>query len=237
MLWDLDLDLAWGQLVVLLGPNGAGKTTLLRILSTQVRPDSGSLNIAGFDHRRHANQVRRLVGVVGHLSFLHQDLTCWENLMYYGRLFGLKNPQDRVGEVLSQVALDHRAGHLVRTLSNGMQKRASIARALLHRPKILLMDEPESGLDAESLAMLKSLVADWTASGRTVVMTTHNTELAGSIAAGVESPRIGHMAQGKMHFQEIGEETAGSGLSGSGIETDAEPSASTVPSEGSRTRP
>jgi heme exporter protein A len=232
VLWGLDLDLDWGQLVLLLGPNGAGKTTLLRILSTQVRPDSGGLTIAGFDHRRQANQARRLVGLVGHLSFLHQDLTCWENLMFYSRLFGLKNPQERVREVLSQVALDHRAAHRVRTLSNGMQKRASIARALLHQPRILLMDEPESGLDTESLAMLKSLVAEWTASGRTVVMTTHNTGLAGSIAGEVKSPRIGHMANGKVRFQGHHEETSDNDAAGPGVGSDAGPEASAAPPEG-----
>lgn len=236
VLWDLDLDLDWGQLVLLLGPNGAGKTTLLRILSTQVRADSGDLLIAGFDHHRQASQVRRQVGLVGHLSFLHQDLTCWENLIFYSRLFGLKDPQDRVREVLSQVALDHRAGHRVRTLSNGMQKRASIARALLHQPRILLMDEPESGLDTESLAMLKSLVADWTASGRTVVMTTHNTGLAGAIAAEVESPRIGYMAAGKVVFQETtqehGPETARGDAYGSGVASDVGPTAPASPPEG-----
>ncbi|PKB79090.1 MAG: hypothetical protein BZY88_15060, partial [SAR202 cluster bacterium Io17-Chloro-G9] len=127
-----------------------------------------------------------------------------------------------------------------RTLSNGMQKRASIARALLHQPRILLMDEPESGLDSESLAMLKSLVADWTALGRAVVMTTHNTQLAGSITAVVDSPRIGQMVHGKVRFQNNDRENAGdnggNGLAGQEIEQEGEPSPSPAPPESSGTR-
>ena len=219
VLWDLDLEVDWGQLVVLLGPNGAGKTTLLKILSTQVRPDSGTATIAGFHHQRQAGQVRRQVGVVGHQSFLHADLTCWENLLFYGRLFGLKHPQDRAREVLSQVGLDHRAGHRVRTLSNGMQKRVSIARAILHQPQILLMDEPESGLDSESLTMLKSLVADWTGSGRAVVMTTHNTELAALMSTMVESSRIGEMQHGKVHFRDGGAINHGDGAGETAVQS------------------
>ena len=209
VLWGLDLALNWGQLIVLLGPNGSGKTTLLRVLSTQVTPDSGRVTVAGFDCRKQANQVRRRVGFVGHRSLLHDDLTCQENLVFYSRLFGLPDPRQRSGEVLELVGLAHRAGHRVRTLSHGMQKRVSIARALLHRPQILLMDEPESGLDAESRAMLKNLVADWTGSGRTVLMTTHNGDLAAEMTTLVTSSRTGHMQHGKVHF--LDDDALGSG--------------------------
>ena len=209
VLWGLDLALNWGQLIVLLGPNGSGKTTLLRVLSTQVTPDSGQVSVAGFDCRKQANQVRRRVGVVGHRSLLHDDLTCKENLVFYSRLFGLPDPRQRSGEVLELVGLAHRAGHRVRTLSHGMQKRVSIARALLHRPQVLLMDEPESGLDAESRAMLKALIADWTGSGRTVLMTTHNADLAAEMTTMVTSSRTGYMQHGKVHFPD--DDVLGSG--------------------------
>ena len=205
VLWGLDLALEWGQLVVLLGPNGSGKTTLLRVLSTQVTPDSGSVIVAGFDCRKQAGQVRRRVGFVGHRSLLHDDLTCRENLVFYSRLFGLRDPAGRSVEVLDTVGLGHRADHRVRTLSHGMQKRVSIARALLHQPQVLLMDEPESGLDAESRAMLKSLVADRTANGCTVLMTTHDAELAGDLALTMKSSRTGYMLHGKVHFPEDGD--------------------------------
>ena len=200
VLWDLDLTLDWGELLVLFGPNGSGKTTLLRILSTQVRPDSGAVSIAGFDLKREATQVRRCVGVVGHNTFLHGDLTCLENLVFYGRLFRLQDPRKKAMEMLAQVGLEHRAGHRVRTLSNGMQRRVSLARALLHDPRLLLLDEPEVGLDGPSVAMLGDLITRWTGSGRSVVMTTHNLELVKSWPGS-----LGHMTNGKVR---IGEDRA-----------------------------
>ncbi len=209
VLWDLDMTLEWGELLVLSGPNGSGKTTLLKILSTQVRPDAGDISIAGFDLTRQANQVRRRVGVAGHNTFLHDDFTCLENLVYYGRLFRLEGPAKRAMDVLAQVGLEDRANHRVRNLSNGMQRRVSIARALLHNPRILLLDEPEVGLDASSVAMLGDLIAQWTGSGRSVVMTTHNLAMVDSWPS-----RRGHMANGKVRVREDGfnpQQGAGSG--------------------------
>ena len=197
VLWDLDLTLDWGELLVLFGPNGSGKTTLLRILSTQVRPDSGSVSISGFDLKRQPTQVRRRVGVVGHNTFLHDDLTCLENLVFYGRLFQLKDPAARAVEMLAQVGLENRAGSRVRTLSNGMQRRVSLARAMLHDPPLLLLDEPEVGLDSPSVAMLGDLIARQTGSGRSIIMTTHNPELVASWQG-----RQGHMANGKVQTGE-----------------------------------
>ncbi|PKB65077.1 MAG: heme ABC exporter, ATP-binding protein CcmA [SAR202 cluster bacterium Io17-Chloro-G2] len=197
VLWDLDLTLDWGQLLVLAGPNGSGKTTLLRILSTQVKPDFGAVSIAGFDLKRQPNQVRRCVGVVGHNTFLHSDLTCLENLVFYGRLFRLQNPGKTALEVLAQVGLEHRAGHRVRTLSNGMQRRVSLARALLHDPLLLLLDEPEVGLDGPSVAMLGELITRWTGLGRSIVMTTHNLELVKSWPGSQ-----GHLDNGKVRIGE-----------------------------------
>lgn len=207
VLWDLDLTLDWGELLVLFGPNGSGKTTLLRILSTQVRPDSGSVSISGFDLKRHPTQVRRRVGVVGHNTFLHNDLTCLENLVFYGRLFQLKDPPNRAMEMLAQVGLENRAGHRVRTLSNGMQRRVSLARALLHDPPLLLLDEPEVGLDGPSVAMLGELIARRTGSGRSVIMTTHNPELVRSWPG-----RQGHMANGKVQIREGQRRAAGGSM-------------------------
>lgn len=197
VLWDLDMTLEWGELLVLFGPNGSGKTTLLKILSTQIRPDAGDISIAGFDLTRQASQVRRRVGVVGHNTFLHNDFTCLENLVYYGRLFRLEAPAKRAMDVLAQVGLEDRAGHRVRNLSNGMQRRVSIARALLHNPRLLLLDEPEVGLDASSVAMLGDLIAQWTGSGRSVLMTTHNLAMVDSWPS-----RRGHMASGKVRVDE-----------------------------------
>lgn len=177
VLWDLDLTVSWGETLSLFGANGAGKTTFLRILSTSARADSGMARIAGWDLRRQTSQVRRRIGVVGHRTFLYDDLTPKENLHYYARLYGLRDREARVNAVLDRVGLSGRADHRVRTLSNGMQKRAAIARAILHQPDVLLLDEPETGLDRESRLMLGNLLHEWTAEGRSAVLTTHDIEL------------------------------------------------------------
>ena len=202
VLWDLDLTLNWGRMLVLFGANAVGKTTLLRILSTQARPDAGALRVAGYDLGRRPDAVRRRVGVVGHRTYLYDDLTCRENLVHYGRLFGLTEVQQRVEEALSRVNLGSRADQRVRTLSNGMQKRASIARAILHRPPLLLLDEPEAGLDPESMAMLKGLLEEWAESGGSAIMTTHNVDLG--LGWG-DQGNIGVLAGGKVHFKEPGQ--------------------------------
>lgn len=177
VLWDLDLTLPWGETLSLFGANGAGKTTLLRILSTAVRPDAGAVRIAGRDLRRQTAAARRRIGVVAHRSFLYEDLTPAENLAYYARLYGIPDRATRVAAALERVGLSARAHHRVRALSNGMQKRAAIARAILHQPDVLLLDEPEAGLDRESRRILGELLAEWTAGGRSVALATHDLEL------------------------------------------------------------
>lgn len=176
VLADLDLTVRWGELLVLFGANGSGKTTLLRVLSTQARPDAGTVTVAGFDVRKRGRSVRRRVGVVGHQGFLYDDLTCRENLAFYGRLFGLSQLDRRVDEALGRVGMKDRAGQRVRTLSHGMTKRVAIARAVLHGPDVLLLDEPEGGLDPESVEMLRELLEQFTNDGKAVVMTTHNVQ-------------------------------------------------------------
>jgi heme ABC exporter ATP-binding subunit CcmA len=195
VLWNLDLSVPWGQTLVLFGANGAGKTTLLRILATHVRADYGSVAVAGHNVRTRPEEARRRIGVVGHRSLLYDDLTCRENLIYYGRLYGLKDHKPRVDEVLEMVRLGDRADHRVRTLSNGMQKRAAIARAILHQPDVLLLDEPEAGLDRESVSILGTILAEFTNSGRSVVMTTHDLDLGLSWAS-----QAGVLRGGKINF-------------------------------------
>ena len=195
VLWDLDLEVQWGEFLVLLGANGTGKTTLLRLLSTQSRPEAGQILIAGYDQRRQPRAIRRHIGVVGHLSYLYEDLTCRENLEFYGRLYQVKELSRQLERVLDRVGLTQRAHQRVRTLSHGMRQRLALARAILHQPSILLLDEPEGGLDRQSVDMLRQLTAEWTAAGGAIVMTTHNEELGRSWAH-----RVGVLAQGKVHF-------------------------------------
>ena len=193
VLADLDLSLGWGELLVIFGANGSGKTTLLRILSGQTRPDAGNVRLAGFDLRRQGAAARRQVGVVAHRSLLYDDLTGRENLTFYGRLYALPDLPGRVAEVLERVGMTRRADRRVRSLSHGMQKRLAIARALLHHPPLLLLDEPESGLDAAAVASLASILREWTDAGRSVAMTTHNAALGldwGSRAATLTGGRL-----------------------------------------------
>jgi len=200
VLWDLDLVLGWGEFLALFGANGSGKTTLLRVLAGQARPDGGSIRIAGHDTRRRPAAARRQVGVVAHSGFLYEDLTCRENLAFYGRLYSVVNLKDRTEEVLEQVGLSQRADRRVRSLSHGMQKRLAIGRAILHQPSLLLLDEPESGLDRDSVGALADLLREWTASGRSVVMTTHNVDLGLAW-----SSKVALMANGKLDFDGAGD--------------------------------
>ena len=173
----VDLTVGWGEIAVLFGANGAGKTTLLRIMAGLTRADAGTTHIAGRPMHRRGNRARRLVGFAGHQTMLYNDLTCRENLAFYARLYGIRDAGRRIDEVLEQVTLSDRANRRVRTLSHGMQKRLAMARAILHRPAVLLLDEPESGLDAQSVATLGDLLKNWAASGRAALLTTHSAEV------------------------------------------------------------
>jgi len=173
----VDLTVGWGEVAVLFGANGAGKTTLLRILAGLTRADAGTAHIAGRAMHGRGNRARRLVGFAGHQTMLYSDLTCRENLEFYARLCGIRDANDRIAQVLGQAGLSDRTNRRVRTLSHGMQKRLSMARAILHEPAVLLLDEPESGLDAESVAALGRFLRDWAGAGRTALLTTHSAEV------------------------------------------------------------
>ena len=176
VLRDLDLTLGWGRVLVIFGANGSGKTTLLRLLSTLYRPDRGQIWVGGLDRSRAALSIRRIIGVVAHQPMLYQNMTCQENLAFFGRMYGLKDVDGRVESVFSKVGLEANRHQRVRTLSHGMQKRLAMGRAILHDPPILLMDEPEAGLDRGALAAMGDLMVTESGSSRTVVMATHNVE-------------------------------------------------------------
>lgn len=172
----LDLRLGWGEVLAVLGPNGSGKTTLINIICTLTRPDSGVVRVGGLDAGSRGGAVRRGVGVVTHEPLLYEQLTGYENLRFHAAMFGVDNVGPRIETVSRQMGVEGRLRQRVGALSHGMQKRISIARALLHDPPLLLMDEPESGLDQEAQGMLGEVIRESAASGRTVLMTTHNLE-------------------------------------------------------------
>jgi heme exporter protein A len=182
----LSIQIAPGERVALLGPNGAGKTTLLRLLSTLLAPSSGQLRLFGRDPQREGSAVRARIGVVAHQSLLHPDLTAAENLRYYAGLYGLVDGGERIGAALQAVDLAARAQDRVRSFSRGMQQRLALARALLHRPELLLLDEPDAGLDVRALDLLPRVLAGSDALGAsggvTVIFTTHQIERALALA-------------------------------------------------------
>ena len=172
----VDLDVAEGEFLTLVGPNGAGKTTLIRILATLTRPTRGSVRIAGCDLVRQGTEARRRIGLASHQTLLYGDLSAEENLRFYGRMYDVPELDERITALLRRVDLDHRRHDLVRTFSRGMQQRLSLARALLHDPAILLLDEPYTGLDQYAAEVLREVLVTLGGQSRTVLMTTHNLE-------------------------------------------------------------
>ena len=170
----VSLDVAPGERLAIFGPNGSGKTTLLRVLAGLTRPTKGSVSIGGLDYRRHDLELRRRVGVVAHHPYLYEDLTAEENLHFYARMFGVERPERRVDEVLDRVGMERRRRDRVRTLSRGMQQRLALARAVIHDPDVLLLDEPDTGLDQEAVARMTDLFLKDGGGSRTVLLATHD---------------------------------------------------------------
>ena len=171
----IDLELKHGCCLGIFGPNGAGKTTLLRVIATLARPSAGTVRIADYDAVKEAEKVRPLLGVLSHRTFLYGHLTAYENLQFYGHMFGLKKLTERITEVLQVVDLEDYAHQLVRTYSRGMQQRLAIARAVLHHPKLLLLDEPYTGLDKHAVNLLHDLIVRLHAESCTIIMSTHDS--------------------------------------------------------------
>lgn len=169
-----------GEKLAIVGPNGAGKTTLLKILATLIRPTSGTARVNGLDIRTDGVEVRRRVGFIPHQPYLYHDLTVLENLAFYARMFDLQDPEAVAHRLVAQVGLAPRLHDRVGTLSRGMQQRVSIARAALHDPPVMLLDEPDTGLDQQAMEMLSSIL-NRKDTQRTVIMTTHNLDLGLSL--------------------------------------------------------
>ena len=174
----IDLTLHSRERLALLGANGAGKTTLLRLLACLTQPSSGSIELSGLESRRDAQEMRQLVGLVAHDPFLYEELTALENLLFFGRLYGIANTRKRAAELLSRVGLERREQERAGAFSRGMLQRLAWARALLHSPRLLLLDEPETGLDQEGHALMESLLAEHISSGGSIIFTTHQLERA-----------------------------------------------------------
>ncbi len=190
----IDLDVAEGEFLTLVGPNGAGKTTLMHVLSTLTRPTGGRVRMAGYDLADGPVDVRRQIGLVSHKTLLYDDLSAEENLRFYARMYDVPDAAACIESVLRRVGLWGRQRDPVRTYSRGMQQRLAIARAMLHEPPILLLDEPDTGLDQHAAAMLTDLLHEVGATRRTVLMTTHNLQRGLELGDRVAILANGHIA-------------------------------------------
>jgi heme exporter protein A len=178
----LDLDVAPGERVAVFGPNGAGKSTLIRTLATALRPTAGRVLVEGVDAATDPATARARLGLVAHQTYLYPDLTATENLRFYARLYGVRDGESRAVAALERVGLTHVRDRRVRTFSRGMQQRLSLARATLHAPPVLLLDEPDGGLDVagtECLEALLGLALPGAAGGYrpAIVLASHNHAL------------------------------------------------------------
>jgi heme exporter protein A len=190
----LNLRVEGGEFITILGPNGSGKTTLLKVLATLLRPSRGKIRIGGRDMKDGA-KVRRLLGFVGHEALLYEDLTSLENLRFYARMYDVPGAEARIKALAEEMDLAAFMAERVRHLSHGLKKRLSIARALLHNPPVLLLDEPDTGLDQKATAILLETLERFVGE-RTVVMTTHNLE------RGLEmGDRVVILSQGKITYE------------------------------------
>jgi len=174
VLHDIDLTLVPGEALAVAGPNGAGKSTLLRLLAGLMRPTAGEVRVLGRALTGAAAEARRAIGLLSHQSLLYDDLTLAENLTFAARLYGLPRPAESARAALEEAGLGARAGDLPRRLSRGLLQRAAIARALLHRPRVLLLDEPFTALDAASADRLRETLRARRADGLGLVIVTHH---------------------------------------------------------------
>jgi heme exporter protein A len=176
---DVTLEVGSGETVIVAGRNGSGKSTLLRVLATAIRPDFGSVRVAGFDVREEREDVRRRVALLSHHSYLYESLTPHENLEVAARLLRSSLP---LMPLLARVGLESRAHDPVFTFSAGMRKRLSLARVLLQEPDVILLDEPYGQLDPPGFALIDSVVRESKARGATVIMATHQLGRGAALA-------------------------------------------------------
>ncbi len=189
----VDLSVHAGQVVAIQGPNGSGKSTLLRIAATLTSPTSGQLTVNGVDAVKHSANARRHIGSVMHSPMLYSDLTVRENLSLFAKLCQLDSPDRSIDEVAERLRLTPRIDERVQRLSHGYRKRVAIARAIIHSPSLLLLDEPETGLDDASLVVLSEIIDEWRLNNGAVVMATHSTDFVTGVADSAMTMNFGEL--------------------------------------------
>lgn len=197
---NLNFTISRGEYVALLGVNGAGKTTLTRILATLSKPTSGIVRIDELTLKESV-LIRKKIGVMSHYSFLYNDLTAKENLNFYARMYGLSSPSERIYDLLNKVGLASRSYDRVGTFSRGMQQRLSLARAILHSPTVLFLDEPFAGLDVNASQIVKDLLNEFIVQECTVLLTTHDITFALENSKRIMILRNGELVENQLASQ------------------------------------
>ena len=194
----IDLKVKKGEFITIFGPNGAGKTTLIKILSTLSKPTGGSVIISKNDLKKEPQKVRRVVGVISHEPYLYGGLSALENICLFATMYGISNPKERSIEVIMKLGLENRMHDLVGTFSSGMKQRLAVARAIVHDPSVLLLDEPFTGLDQHGIKILRDMLSILRSQDRTILMTTHN------ISEGLDlSDRVLILSRGEIVYEGI----------------------------------
>ncbi|MCO5384384.1 MAG: ABC transporter ATP-binding protein [Desulfosporosinus sp.] len=176
VLRDISLMIPKGEFTAVLGPNGAGKSTLLKILALISKPDSGEVKIGKQSFVNLKGELKRKIGILSHSSFLYPELTAYENLRFYGRLYDVRHLEEQIISIIKKVGLLLALNEPVYTFSRGMLQRLSIARALIHSPEVIFLDEPFTGLDQQGIGLLQDVLKDLKSSQKTILIVTHSFE-------------------------------------------------------------
>jgi len=194
----LNLGIDSGEVLSVLGSNGSGKTTLINIIAMLTKTDQGTVHVHGNSIDKCPNQIRSYLGVVAHSPMLYSGMSGLENLTFFGRMFRIDSLTERISETADKLGVSGILDQKVGNMSHGMQKRIAIARALLHSPKLLLMDEPESGLDQSAVALLREIIKDLKNSKCAVLLVTHSIDQAVKLG-----DRVAILSKGKVGYEQV----------------------------------
>ncbi|WP_413308902.1 ABC transporter ATP-binding protein [Bacillus sp. 1P10SD] len=177
----IDLSIKKGETVAILGPNGAGKSTLLKVLATLIKPTSGLVKINGLDLKKDHIEIKKVLGYLPHSSLLYDHYSPLENLVFFGNIYGVKNVEEKAIQLVKEVGLSFFLNEPVKNFSRGMIQRIAIARAIVHDPEVLLLDEPHTGLDQGAITILNNVILSMKDQGATTLMVTHDFKQAAEI--------------------------------------------------------
>ncbi|MGG3469954.1 heme ABC exporter ATP-binding protein CcmA [Neobacillus pocheonensis] len=177
----VDLQVKKGETVAILGPNGAGKSTLLKVLATLIKPTSGMVKINGLELKKNHIEIKKILGYLPHSSLLYEHYSPLENLVFFGKVYGVKEVEQRAIKLVKDVGLSFFLNEPVKNFSRGMIQRIAIARAIVHDPEVLLLDEPHTGLDQGAISILNNVILSMKEKGATTLMVTHDFKQAAEI--------------------------------------------------------